>query len=426
MTRILYTFFTVLALLAGLSNAFTPRVAKIVPTYGTYFGVALEFSEWNNSIKGVPAKIGMEPASYVMFIKLPMEYSDIQSMDKLLPQIAKAGLAVILTPEPVQGLSAVTDQVINRMVDYIYKYENKGVTFIVRFAHEMNGSWYAWGQRPSEYVQVFRRVSTILRARTKRATILWGPNVGTGYPYNEGQYEYNCTARPLDCKLLDTNRDGKVDQADDMFSPYWPGDAFVDWVGTSLYWWGSRWPFGENEIPTPNNFANILNGKQKQDDSDLYVPDFYGTYSKNKNMAMMITETSSFYNLCDQKPSASQCQVNIENPDPPSDLNVKSPWWEQVYSLEGAESLRIAFPNIKLVSWFNIKKVEAEAGGNTVDWTVSVEPDVKKAFNAHMAIPVAGTNKKYWMYGADFRKRVWGATTKTISSKIAANAPAWR
>ena len=45
-----------------------------------------------------------------------------------------------------------------------------------------------------------------------------------------------------DLALMDTNQDGVVNNADDAYSPYYPGDAFVDWVGSSIYTYGTSHP----------------------------------------------------------------------------------------------------------------------------------------------------------------------------------------
>ena len=44
---------------------------------------------------------------------------------------------------------------------------------------------------------------------------------------------------------MDTNGDGVVDNLDDPYLPYYPGDAYVDWVGMSV-------------IPTILHACNIL------------------------------------------------------------------------------------------------------------------------------------------------------------------------
>ena len=37
-----------------------------------------------------------------------------------------------------------------------------------------------------------------------------------------------------------------LNMADDPYGPYYPGDDAVDWVGMSLYHWGSSYPWGAN------------------------------------------------------------------------------------------------------------------------------------------------------------------------------------
>jgi soluble lytic murein transglycosylase-like protein len=68
--------------------------------------------------------------------------------------------------------------------------------------------------------------------------MLWAPNYGGGYPFASGQY--NALPGTSDFALLDTNHDGVLNMSDDPYLPYYPGDDAVDWVGMSLYHWGSR------------------------------------------------------------------------------------------------------------------------------------------------------------------------------------------
>ena len=63
------------------------------------------------------------------------------------------------------------------------------------------------------------------------SAMVWSPNIGTGYPYAGGS-----PAPPEEvASLLDTNRNGVLDNGDDPYLPYYPGDQYVDWVGISLY-----------------------------------------------------------------------------------------------------------------------------------------------------------------------------------------------
>ncbi|MFC4948927.1 glycoside hydrolase family 26 protein [Pseudonocardia sp. GCM10023141] len=79
----------------------------------------------------------------------------------------------------------------------------------VRLGHEMNGYWYPWseqsnGNRPGEYVQMWRHVHDIFTAAGASNVIwVWSPNV---------TYD---TATPL--------------------PGLYPGDSYVDWIGLSGY-----------------------------------------------------------------------------------------------------------------------------------------------------------------------------------------------
>lgn len=47
----------------------------------------------------------------------------------------------------------------------------------VRFAQEMNGDWFPWGQQPTAYKAAFQRVADRVRALAPNARMVWCPNV---------------------------------------------------------------------------------------------------------------------------------------------------------------------------------------------------------------------------------------------------------
>jgi beta-mannanase len=81
---------------------------------------------------------------------------------------------------------------------------------LVRFAHEMNGTWYPWSGSPTAYKEAWIHYVNIFRAdEANNVKFVWSPNV------NNGSYP---------------------------FSGYFPGDAYVDYVGLDGYnWGGSEW-----------------------------------------------------------------------------------------------------------------------------------------------------------------------------------------
>ena len=59
---------------------------------------------------------------------------------------------------------------------------------------------------------------------------------------------------------MDTDGDGDVTMADDPYGPFYPGDDAVDWVGLTLYQWGSGYPYGRNAGTEPGKFAAQVAG----------------------------------------------------------------------------------------------------------------------------------------------------------------------
>jgi hypothetical protein len=92
-----------------------------------------------------------------------------------------------------------------------------GKPVVLRFAHEMNGSWYPWsaqanGNTADDYVAAWRHVHSVFTARgVTNVSWSWSPNV----PYPG--------ATPL--------------------ASLYPGDAYVDQVALDGYNWGTTQPW---------------------------------------------------------------------------------------------------------------------------------------------------------------------------------------
>jgi mannan endo-1,4-beta-mannosidase len=84
-----------------------------------------------------------------------------------------------------------------------------GHPVILGFGHEMNGTWYSWGAghvRPAVFVAAWRRVVQVFRAEgASNVTWLWTVN------------SVNAAGSPL--------------------SQWWPGSAWVSWVGIDGYYY---------------------------------------------------------------------------------------------------------------------------------------------------------------------------------------------
>jgi hypothetical protein len=69
------------------------------------------------------------------------------------------------------------------------RFNANGVPVIVHFAHEMNGSWYLWGQQPVQYVETLRQVAGAVHRDAPGSAMMWAPNYGGGYPFAGGEFE---------------------------------------------------------------------------------------------------------------------------------------------------------------------------------------------------------------------------------------------
>jgi hypothetical protein len=223
---------------------------------GVYFGVNLDWDE--ETATSYVQRLGVEPAVYVAFARFPFDGAAAQNIDEIVEQVRLEAGMLMLTLEPNSGLSDVTEQTAMQLGDKLAAYNAQGVAVFLRFAHEMNGSWYPWSQQPLDYIGAFREIARVVHERAPLTLMVWGPSYGGGYPFTGGRF----VAQPGSDSfaLLDTNGDGIISMLDDPYLPYYPGDAAVDWVGMSLYHWGSAYPWGENELPEPGKFVAQLRG----------------------------------------------------------------------------------------------------------------------------------------------------------------------
>jgi len=99
---------------------------------------------------------------------------------------------------------------------------------MIRFAHEMNGNWYPWGSTfntPGEYIAAWRHVHDIfVQAGATNVTWVWSPNA----LYYDQHVPYTS-----------------------QIDAFYPGDAYVDWVGFSAFNWAGQ--YKQNVWTTPDN-----------------------------------------------------------------------------------------------------------------------------------------------------------------------------
>jgi mannan endo-1,4-beta-mannosidase len=103
---------------------------------------------------------------------------------------------------------------------YLRSYADAVVAFghpvILSFGHEMNGTWYSWGDGhtpPATFVAAWRHIVRVFRAAgATNATWLWTVN--------------------------------SIEGAASSLSQWWPGAAWVDWAGIDGYYFQATDTFG--------------------------------------------------------------------------------------------------------------------------------------------------------------------------------------
>jgi len=122
---------------------------------------------------------------------------------------------------------------------YLHQYAKDiialGLPLAIRLDHEMNGSWYPWGERQwggnslngngkGDYVKMWRHVHDIFEAEGANQFVIWvwAPNIINALP-------------------------GWAKNSSWYMRSLYPGDDYVDWVGLSGYY---RPPFKADQTPT--------------------------------------------------------------------------------------------------------------------------------------------------------------------------------
>lgn len=331
--------------------------ARLQPPSGVWFGVNLDLAR--DSPAKYSARLQRRPSVYASFSPVPIDSVNGVYIDQAVEMLLESGGMLLLTLEPHLGLESITDAEADKIAARLSRYNARGVLVLLRFAHEMNGSWYPWSQQPSAYVAAFNRVARAVHRHAPGSAMLWAPNYGGGYPFALG--EYQAQSASIDFPLLDTDKDGLLTAGDDPYAPYYPGDDSVDWVGMSLYHWGAKYPWGTNAVAEPAKFERMLEGKYHGSVGDERgLPNFYHDYGEARGKPVGVFETAAFH-----APSARGADA----------MSVKASWWQQVYE----PGIPQRFPRLKMINWFEWDKHEVEVDAR-VDWTATIDPTIRGAF----------------------------------------------
>jgi hypothetical protein len=304
-------------------------------------------------------RLGATPSLYTFPIDYPVTDEGVDQLRLFAADAATQGAALVVQAEPTVPLPELTAEDADRLADVVVSLNRELDTLaMIRFAPEMNGSWRTWGQQPDAYVAAFREVAGAVHGATDRAVMVWSPVYGSGYPFGreQGTDSEIDLSGARETEHLDTDGDGRVDERDDPYGPYYPGDEAVDWVGLFVYRFGQSQGVNRNVTPPPGEVRDRLDeswgyGRKARRDS------FYDRFASARDQPMLL-ETSALYNPA----------VGGD-----SELELKRTWWRAVLA-----EVRDR-PLIGAISWLELARVEPEVADQPVDWQAAGTPGSARA-----------------------------------------------
>ncbi len=336
----------------ALASCGSSTPPPVIPDSGLYIGGILltgqtSPTEFNNST-------GVKHSLFMEFVNFPdvidANNSEYTKIKNFVNECKAVNATPVITLMTNNGLSSYTKDQIIEFANILSGFD---VPIFLRWNHEMNGSWYIWSQQPTLYIAKFREFADEIHTRAANVAMVWTPNQGAGYPWSDGVYSTSPSRDDL--LLLDTNKDGVFDWLDDPYSPYYPGDTYVDWVGHSYYHWSNDATRGINVIPDSAQW-----GEANGIGVAATVPSFHDVYAVGHNKPMMIAETSALYD-----PLYTKGGTAVET-------DIKKEWIRQVYNLDDNKNI---LPKVKAILWFSQLKYEQEVSGN-IDWRLNSDQQV--------------------------------------------------
>ncbi|KAJ3062949.1 hypothetical protein HDU98_001216 [Podochytrium sp. JEL0797] len=271
---------------------------------------------------------------------------DFNMLNWYASECGKTRSILEFTLQPTAPLASLTQEMYENVATQLLQVNTLyGVPVFLRYGHEMNGDWNAYGNQPTAYVKSFRALAAAVRAKTNMTAMVWAPNVGINYPFVGGGLMESPLPGSVDFPLLDTNHDGVIDNSDDPYTPFYPGDDVVDWVGISLYNYPTTTCYDCQ--PPATFFTDYLTAQApivQGDAAFIANHNFYHMFSVDgvHNKPLMIPETGSPF-----IPEYAGLQGST------TEQNVKMGWWSQILD----SATLAAFPKLKVAVNFEEAKI---------------------------------------------------------------------
>ncbi|WNR46377.1 stalk domain-containing protein [Paenibacillus roseipurpureus] len=284
-------------------------LAKFEPAYGTYLGI---YSEQDPKVGNIFTKMqsvyGKKHAIYLAYAHWGQTFPSSYAK-----RAKDAGGALQIAWEPDDGLDPVTDGAYLR--SWAREAKAAGIPIFLRFAGEMNGAWVKWHGNPAQYIAKFRMLHDVFAAEAPNVAMVWSPG---DVPAND-------------------------------IDPYYPGDAYVDWVGVSLYI--EPYENGDPSLPSMLATSNVER-----------LTRLYNTYSDRK--PLMMSETGvPHYSHSAGEDYTEWAKLNLQ----------------RLY-----EIMPYKYPRLKAITYFNVDQGMSNAKN---DYSLSTSSDIQSYYSGLIANP---------------------------------------
>ncbi|KAJ3282341.1 hypothetical protein HDU79_010004 [Rhizoclosmatium sp. JEL0117] len=292
----------------------------------------------NDTSARVADRLGYNPGSYQIWQMMPPYVEDPEflpllnadgtsNFDGVINEGTDASIFWTIYP---RGFN-VTDQDMTNVLNQGRRLiDTTGRKLFIRLGPEMNGDWFSYGGKPTQFVALWQRFYTLMQTITPDAALVWAPN-----------YDGCCSNTP--------------------YAPYWPGADYVDWVGISMYWKGFfvDWPWHVNKVPPPDYAQQVIDTGSEGGPVSLY-----NEYAVKYNKPFCIAETGAAWGRAFQSDTG---VVSAMDPGP-GQVAIQMGFWNGF--LFNATFYK-QYPLVKMIHAFEIYKVE---DGVQRDYRATFEP----------------------------------------------------
>lgn len=167
----------------------TPEITEIVlPRKEIRIGVVVDdYANRQNSVTNLENSIGKQFHTISLFKQFGNQFNR-EFIEEDMTFAKQNGKQLLIAWEPwnpEEGMNQSQDYLLQIPVgnhdEYIKRFaqgvRSYGHPVTIRFGHEMNGNWYPWGNRPSDYIASYRYIVNLFRAEgVSNVSWMWSIN----------------------------------------------------------------------------------------------------------------------------------------------------------------------------------------------------------------------------------------------------------